>query len=216
MIRGAIFDVDGTLLDSMSIWETIGEDYLRSLGYTPRENLAKTFENFSMYQAACYYRSEYGVTLSPEEIIAGVDKMIAHFYASEAQAKPGVEKLLRELQSRGVKMCIATATDRPLVESALEHCGIRRYFSEIFTCTSVGHSKEEPQIYREAQAHLGTAKEETYVFEDAFHAAHTAASDGFPVIAVYDPSEKQQTALKALSSIYVRDFEEILPILDRL
>lgn len=216
MIRGAIFDVDGTLLDSMSIWETIGEDYLRSLGFTPRENLAKTFAHFTMEQAACYYRSEYGVSLSTEEIIAGIGEMIAHFYTDEVQTKPGVDALLHALQSRGVKMCVATATDQSLVEAALERCGIRSYFSAIFTCSAVGHSKEEPQIYREARAHLGTDKAETYVFEDALHAAQTAAADGFPVAAVFDPSEQQQDVLKALAQVYLRDFGNTAAILDIL
>lgn len=216
MIQGAIFDVDGTLLDSMPIWDTIAQDYLRSLGYTPREDLSKTFASFTMEQAACYYRSEYGVTLSNEEIIAGIDEMIAHFYTHEVQPKPGVDALLHALQSRGVKMCIATATDQHLVEAALERCGIRRYFSAIFTCSSVGHSKKEPQIYRAARAHLGTAKETTYVFEDALHAAQTAAADGFPVAAVFDPSEQQQEALMTLAQVYLRDFENTSSILDIL
>lgn len=208
MIRGAVFDVDGTLLDSMSIWGTLGNDYLLSLGIEPRENLAERFQSYTTREAACYYRSQYGVTLSVEEILAGIDAMIADFYRNQAQIKPGVEQFLRELQNRDVKMCIATATDRHLVEAALDRCGILPYFAEVFTCSSVGHSKKEPHIYRYAQTYLGTAKEETYVFEDAFHAADTAASDGFPVIAVYDPSEKQQTELKALAQVYLKDFED--------
>ena len=70
MIKGAIFDVDGTLLDSMHIWDSIGEDYLRSLGYEPREKLNEKFKTMSLSQAAAYYRSEYGVTLSVERICA--------------------------------------------------------------------------------------------------------------------------------------------------
>lgn len=72
-IKGGIFDVDGTLLDSMSIWDTIGADYLRSIGYVPRENLNEVFKNMSLLQAAEYYRSEYGVALSVEEIMRGVN-----------------------------------------------------------------------------------------------------------------------------------------------
>ncbi len=209
MIRGAVFDVDGTLLDSMSIWETLGNDYLLSLGIEPRENLAERFQSYTTREAACYYRAEYGVKLSEEEIIAGINQMIADFYRYRAPAKPGVAEFLQELQSRNVKMCIATATDRHLVESALERCGILPYFGEIFTCNSVGHSKKEPDIYRHACAYLGTAKEETYVFEDAFHAAQTAARDGFPVIAVWDSSEVNQEGLKAMAEGYLQSFTDI-------
>ena len=106
MIQGAIFDVDGTLLDSMSVWANIGADYLRFLGYEPRENLNETFKSMSLYQAACYYQSEYGVTLSTDEIIAGVNDRIGQFYRERAGLKPGVAGFLRQLREKGVKMCI--------------------------------------------------------------------------------------------------------------
>ena len=110
-MRGAIFDVDGTLLDSMSIWDTIGESYLRSIGYEPRENLNEVFKNMSLHQAACYYQSEYGATLSIGEIMDGVNAMLERFYRYEAPLKPGVKELLSILRQKGVRMCIATATD---------------------------------------------------------------------------------------------------------
>lgn len=207
-MTGAIFDVDGTLLDSMFIWNTIGEDYLRSIGYTPKENLAEIFKTFSLEQAADYYQKEYGVPLSTPEIVAGVNGMIEHFYMQDVKAKPGIKEFLQELKRRGVKMCIATATDTYLVEAALERCGILHYFSKIFTCADVGRSKNEPDIYRRAQEHLGTPKAQTVVFEDAFHAARTAKEDGFPVVAVYDPSESQQQELQSLANVYLTGFEE--------
>ncbi|MEY8233071.1 HAD hydrolase-like protein [Oscillospiraceae bacterium 50-16] len=116
-IRGAIFDVDGTLLDSMFIWDTIGETYLRSIGYEPREKLNEVFKNMSLFQAARYYRTEYGVTLSIDEIMNGVNAMLERYYRFEVSLKPGVAELLAQLQASGVKLCIATATDRYLVEA---------------------------------------------------------------------------------------------------
>ncbi len=205
-MRGAIFDVDGTLLDSMSIWDTIGEDYLRSIGYVPKENLSETFKTFSLYQAACYYQKEYGVPLSAVQIMNDINKMISFFYQEKVQLKYGIEAFLRNLQNHDVKMCIATATDSSLIDVALRRCGIRNYFSKIFTCRSVGYSKREPIIYREAMKHLKTLKIETFVFEDALHAAQTAKKDGFPVIGVYDRSENQQTELQETVDFYLGDF----------
>lgn len=208
MIQGAIFDVDGTLLDSMSVWANIGADYLRFLGYEPRENLNETFKSMSLYQAACYYQSEYGVTLSTEEIIAGVNDRIGQFYRERAGLKPGVAGFLRQLREKGVKMCIATATDRPLVEAALERCGVLAYFSDIFTCFSVGHGKDEPVIYRTALEHLQTARVKTIVFEDALYAARTARRDNFVTAAVYDAYEKHQAELRAAADLYITDFTD--------
>ncbi len=211
MIRGAIFDADGTLLDSMSIWDTIAEDYLRSFGIAPREDLTETFKTFSMYESACYYREVYGIPLSPEEIMDGIHKMIENFYFEKAMLKQGASDFLQGLKENGVKMCIATATDQTLIERALRRCGVLDYFSRIFTCEIVGKSKKNPQIFRVARDHLGTDKAYTWVFEDAFHAAETAKKDGFPVVAVFDRSEEQQDRLRKLANIYIKDFSELFP-----
>lgn len=208
MMTGAIFDVDGTLLDSMSIWDTIGEDYLRSIGYISRENLNETFQAMSLQQAARYYQTEYGVTLSVEEIMDGVNGLLERFYREQARLKPGAGEFVRELSRRGVKLCVATATERPLVEAALARCGVLGYFEEILTCTNLGHGKDEPLIYREALKRLGGERPSTVVFEDALHAARTAKADGFPVAAVYDSHEKRQEELKALADIYLMDFSD--------
>ena len=208
MIEGAIFDVDGTLLDSMMVWANIGTDYLRSLGYEPRENLNETFKSMSLYQAARYYQAEYGVTLSTDEIIAGVNSRIGQFYREKAQLKPGVAEFLWNLRENGVKMCIATATDRPLVEAALDRCGVLGFFSDIFTCFSVGHGKDEPVIYRAAAEHLHTSKARTVVFEDALYAARTAKRDHFVTAAVRDVYEKHQTELQTCADIYITDFTD--------
>lgn len=209
MIQGAIFDFDGTLFDSMFIWSTIGSDYLRSIGYEPQEDLNTAFKSMSLYQAACHYQSEYGVTLSVNEITDGVNHMIEHYYREAVQPKNGVEQLLRKLKDLGVKMCIATATDRHLIDAALERTGLNRYFCDIITCSSVGHGKDEPEIYRKALNVIGTEKKNTLVFEDAVYAVRTAFNDGFRVVGIYDKSEEHQAEVKALSSIYISDFLEL-------
>lgn len=208
MITGAIFDVDGTLLDSMSVWDTIGEGYLRSIGYQPRENLNEVFKDMSLQQAARYYQTEYGVTLSIEEIMDGVNSLLERFYREQAQLKPGAGEFVRELSRHGVRLCIATATDRYLVEAALERCGVLPYFERIFTCNEVGQGKDQPDIFEAALRFLGTERSKTLVFEDALYAARTARADGFPVAAVYDRHEKRQEELNALADIYLADFSE--------
>ena len=210
MIKGAIFDFDGTLVDSMFIWDTFGEDYLRTLGKEPKENLTETFKTFTLEQAAEYYREHYGVTLSVGEIVDGVNEMVAEIYRTKVALKNGVLEFLRDLRSKGVKMCVATVTDRPIVEDVLKKLGIRDFFTEIFTCAEVGYNKETPHIYRAALEALGTSKEETVVFEDALHALMTAKNDGFTVAAVYDKHEAKQIEMRSEADYYISDYERFV------
>lgn len=211
-IRGAIFDVDGTLLDSMFIWDTIGEAYLRSIGYQPKEDLNETFKNMSLHQAARYYQTEYGVTRSIDEIMDGVNAMLERYYRFEVPLKPGVAELLERLRQSGVKLCIATATDRHLVEAALDRCGVLSCFGEIFTCNEVGHGKDKPDIFETALRFLGTRREETLVFDDALYAVRTAKEAGFPVAAVYDSHERSQAEVRARSDLYLEDLTQLVEL----
>ena len=206
MIKGAIFDLDGTIIDSMFIWDTIGEDYLRYLGKEPKENLAEAFKTFTLQQAAEYYREHYGVNLSAEEIVNDISNMVAEIYQTKVTLKSGVKDFLKRLHYKGVKMCIATVTDRPIVEDVLKRLNVREYFSEIFTCAEVGYNKETPEIYRYALKHIGTEKTETVVFEDVIHALKTAKEDGFKVAAVYDEHELSQEQMKEIADYYIKDF----------
>ena len=203
MIRGAIFDFDGTLFDSMYVWDTAGETFLRSMGCTPEPNLQSRLKAMSLYQSACYLRDAYSLPLTPEKIMEQVNHIIAHAYRQEIQPKPGVIPFLERLHRQRIKMVIATATHRPLVEAALSRCGMAGFFEHILTCTETGHGKDSPHIYRQALAALGTKREDTLVFEDALHALRTAHEDGFRTVAIYDDRELEQQALRAMAEVYL-------------
>ncbi len=207
MIKGAIFDLDGTIIDSMFIWDTVAEDYLRSLGKEPKENLRETFKTFTLFQSAEYYREHYGIKLSVREIIDGINNMVTETYKTKVSLKTGVKDFLKRLHSKGVKMCVDTVTERHIAEDVLCRLGVREYFSQIFSCNDMGHGKESPEIYRKALKYLGTNKNETVVFEDAFHSLKTAKDDGFLVAAVYDEHEPRQKEIKEISDYYITDFE---------
>lgn len=206
---GMIFDMDGTLLDSMYVWERIAGDYLRTQGITPPPDVRERIRKLSLRQAAKLFKAEYHVTKRVEEIMDEVNGMIARQYREEVQPKPGVIAFLEALRTAQVKMCVATNTDIHLVETALQRTGLRQYFSAVFTCDQVGHGKDEPHIFREALAHLGTQVDRTAVVEDALHAARTAKNAGFPVIGIYDRSEPGQQELQALADVFIRDFRRI-------
>ncbi len=206
MFKGAIFDLDGTIIDSMWIWDTFGEDYLRTLGKEPKENLAEAFKTFTLQQAAEYYREHYGVNLSAQEIVNDINNMVAEIYRTKVTLKSGVKDFLKRLHYKGVKMCVATVTDRAIAEDVLKRLGVLEYFSEIFSCAEVGYDKTTSHIYRKALEYLGTEKTETVVFEDVVHALKTAKDDGFKVAAVYDEHELSQEQMKEISDYYIKDF----------
>ena len=206
-IKCAIFDFDGTLFDSMYIWDNVADTYLRSLGKTPTSTLREDVRALSLYQSACYFKKEYDLSLSTNEIVTGVNQIIERYYLYEVLPKAGVVEFLEQLKNSGVTMCIATATDRYLIESALKRCKMEHYFDAIFTCGEVGHGKDEPVIFRKAMESFDADLVETLVFEDALHAVCTAKADEFTVIAVADDSEMRQSEIYKLSDFYIESFE---------
>ena len=206
MIQGVIFDLDGTLFDSMFIWDTAGEVYLRSIGREPEADLQKVLKPMSLLQSAQYIREKYNIPLSVEDIMDGVNRTVEGFYFHTVEPKPGVIDFLEELHRRNIKMCIATATVRYQVEAALQRCKMRYFFSEIFTCTEVGSGKDRPDIFRKAMEHLQTDRSNTAVVEDAYHAAFTAKQDGFMVVGVYDSHESRQQELLQLADVFLPDY----------
>ena len=206
-LKCAIFDFDGTLFDSMFIWDNVGEIYLRSLEKEPKPSMREDVRALSLYQSACYFKQEYDMFLSVEEIMRGINQTIEHFYIHEVLPKPGVADFLKRMHKDGISMCIATASDRYQIEAALSRCGMEHYFEAIFTCSEVGHGKDEPVIFQKAMEHFGADRSSAIVFEDAIHAIQTAKDDGFAVVAVFDSSEKRQAEIRNLADCYITGFE---------
>ena len=203
-ITGAIFDMDGTLLNSMDYWGTVAEEYLSSLGITPVDDTNKRFleDGFkSWYESCC---RDYGISVTIEQARTEIYRRMDVSYETVVQVKLGARELLEKLYQKGVKMCLATATDRESVEKILKRLDLEKYFSRIFTSGEVGVGKREPKIYELALEYLGTDKETTYVFEDAVYAMKTAYSNGFNVVGVYDKNVYEaQDEVKKLCHIYL-------------
>ncbi len=208
-IEGAIFDFDGTLVDSMFIWENLAFDYLVSLDITPDTSINKFAECMTLVDMALIYQQEYGVTLSVEEILSDIKEKIDERYRQEVRPKKGVIEFLDHLHENGTKMCIATLSQESVVRMILEKFSMSHYFSAIFTTSNVGNGKNEPDMYLAALSHLGTKKESTVVFEDALYAAKTAKKAGFPLAAIYDASEKEHEELKTLSDVYIETYQNV-------
>lgn len=209
MIKGAIFDVDGTLLDSMEIWEDAGARYLRRIGVEPEKNLSEILYPMTMAEGAEYVKERYRLEFALDEIIQGVLDTVRDFYFYEASVKPGVKELLVWMKEKNIPMTAATASDREHIESAFKRLGIDGYFRRIFTCSEVGAGKRQPLIYEKAAAYLGAKPGELLVFEDALYALMTAKNAGFRTVGVYDRfSEGEQKEMKRQADIYLRDLTD--------
>ncbi|MCD8021220.1 MAG: HAD family phosphatase [Clostridiales bacterium] len=191
-IRGAIFDVDGTLLDSMSIWDDLGARYLRSLQVEPESDLQNILNTMTVEEGAAYMKERYHLETSEEEIGRATLQVVESFYYEEAPLKSGVRELLEDFRQRGIPMVVASSSARDHIEAAFRRLGILEYFERIFTCTEIGVGKTRPDIFLTAAEFLKAKPEEVYVFEDAIHAVETAKNAGFPVVAVYDEASKME------------------------
>lgn len=190
-IEGAIFDMDGTLLDSMNMWKNVGSSYVRMKGKVPEADLDEIIKDMSFLESARYIKVHYQFEEDIEAMMDEVNQMVKENYQGKIQEKPFVKEFLERLRDKGVPMCVATATDESLVKACLKRLGLLEYFKEIFTCRNVGAGKEQPDIYEAALQRLGTLKEKTFVFEDVLHAVKTAKQAGFPVAALYDESSRE-------------------------
>ena len=208
MIRGVIFDVDGVLLNSMPVWENLGEIYLEHLGIEAEKGLGETLFAMSLEEGADYLIENYGLKQTPGEIIAGLNWEVQDFYGRKVPLKEGVRGYLEEFRDRKIPMAIATSGDRANAEAALKRLKVLSYFRAVFTCSEIGSSKSHPDIYYAAALQLDTDPSDTWVFEDALHAIRTAKKAGFRTAGVYDQASGRDLAqIRDTADIYLPEFK---------
>ena len=208
MIRGAIFDVDGVLLNSMPVWENLGELYLRRLGIEAEKDLGTRLYTMSLEESAKYLIGQYRLDKTPEQVIAEVNLEVKDFYKNRVPLKEGARQYLSELKERGGPMVIATTGDRKNAEAALKRLKVFQFFQGIFTCSEIGSGKNEPDIYYTAALQMDTEPSQTWVFEDAFHAIRTAKQAGFRTVGVYDKANDRDLArIWNTADIYLPEFK---------
>ena len=163
----------------------------------------------SLEEGADYLISHYGLELTREQVVKGLAREVRDFYAERVPLKEGVRRFLNEFRERKIPMVIATSGDRDNTEAALKRLKVFSYFQGTFTCSGIGSSKNQPDIYLAAALHMDVDPEETLVFEDAYHALLTAKKAGFKTVAVYDRSNDRQLAqIWNTADIYLPEFED--------
>ena len=216
-IKAAIFDADGTLLDSMGQWNLVPYKYVKSLGVAADENIAEKLFTMTISEAAEFIIDEYELSVTVEEAVEGMDAIIREFYKNDVELKDGAGELLAFFKSREIPMVIGTSTDRDCIEVGLERTGISAYFDRIYTSTEVGKSKEKPDLFIQAMEFMESFPDETIVFEDGLYSLKTAAALGMKTVGIFDEvSLSNQKELKELADLYVDEGESLATLIEGL
>lgn len=217
-IKGAIFDMDGTLIDSLMLWDIIwskfGDKFLNGARFNPTKDDDKAVRTMTLKEAMNYIHSVYNIGNSGEELYYTTNEIIKKFYASEVNLKEGVLEFLKYCQANSIKMCIASATDKDLIKIAVKHCNIEKYFTTILSCAEIGKGKEHPDIYLKALDFLGTSAEETCVFEDSHIAIETADRIGMKTVGIYDKYNYGQEEMRRIATSYIAEGETLKKLID--
>lgn len=188
----AIFDMDGTLVDSMVYWENLSREYLASKGITRIPDIIlEKIKPMTMIESAALFIEEFKLKATAESVADEMNALMDRHYYRDIPLKKGVKAYLNRLHNLGTIMCVASATAVPLVEACLKRLGIMEYFSFVLSCETIGIGKNKPDIYYEAAGRFEEEPCNIAVYEDAFYAAETAKKAGFYVIGVFDQSQKE-------------------------
>lgn len=216
-IEAVIFDLDGSLVDSMWMWRAIDEEYLGRFGLTLPEKLQDEIEGMTFHETAVYFKERFAIPDPLEQIKEDWNQMAWNKYAEEVSLKPGIQEFLEGCRTRGVKLGIATSNSRELVENIAQVHGLNRYFSCIMTGSDVKRGKPAPDIYLEVAGRLGVEPDKCLVFEDIIPGIQAGKNAGMRVCAVEDAhSVRQRDGKKELADYYIEDYSGLWSDRDRI
>lgn len=216
-IKAVIFDIDGTILDSMPIWQEVSVRYLRKQNIEPEKNLTDMVFTMTLTEGCNYVKERYNLAQSAEEIKEGIKELIKDFYNNEAMAKPGVVALIKHFNSLGIPMVMATTGDAELATGALRRLGLLDYFSGLFVCGDYNTNKGENKIFDIAKERLenilGTNinYNEILVLEDSLRAIKTTKGMGFRIVGIAENMAKNDwEEIEKLADYFYHSLEEAL------
>lgn len=210
-IKGAMFDMDGTLLDSMWAWYRAPGQYLRSLGLKFPPELLETLAPMSAGEQAKYLLDAGFIGCSEEEISTGIYREMQHFYSEEAREKPGAGQFLARLYEAGIPLFVLSATPEFLIRIGLEHTGLARYFTQIWSAWDMHTSKRQPEFFLQAQRAMGVPASQIWLFEDALYSIKTAKSLGFRIAAIQEESARMdREEIQRMADIWITSYNSLL------
>lgn len=209
MINAAIFDMDGTFLDSMPYWMNAGSFFLESLQIQGEENLGEKLLDMTLPEGCIYLKEKYSLNLSPEQIEEKIKNILLSAYTNEISFKNGSLSFLKKLKESGSKIAVCTHTERSLFSPAFKRLGLENFFDYVISAKEFGLSKSHPEIFFHVAEKLNSKPEETWVFEDALYAIITAKRAGFKTAGIFDSSsQKDEEKIKKIATKYFYTYSE--------
>ncbi len=181
-----IFDLDGTLIDSMSVWEDIDIRWLTAYGITPTKELLNRFKSMDYDEAAAFTNHVLHIDETPDMLKAMWTDMVYDAYAHNIQLKDGAAELLSSLKAKNKRLLLATSCEERCCRAVLSHTDIARYFEKIFYTQAIGQSKAHPALYEKCAAYAKVDKKSCVVLDDIYSALIGAHKAGMAFIGVYD------------------------------
>lgn len=210
-IEGAVFDLDGTLLDSSWVWEKVDEKFLGDRGFQVPDDYVDEISPLGAERAAVYTIERFGLNEDKDDIVREWIEMAKKEYATEVVCKPYAKEFLEELHKLNIKMAVATSSDRELFMKTLDREGILKYFQKIVTVDEVERGKGYPDIYEEAARRIKVNPHKCLVFEDILAGVTGASLGEFNVVAVFDEKSKHNwEKIKSISKYSINDYKELL------
>lgn len=210
-IKAIIFDLDGTLVDSMWIWKQIDIDFLTKHGYELPDDLQKSIEGMSFTETAEYFIKRFNLKMSLEEIKAEWNEMAREFYAEKIRLKENVIDVIRYAKKNGIKLGIGTSNSRELLMTVLEANSIQNEFQSIRTSCEVNAGKPSPDVFLKVADDLKIAPESCLVFEDTHAGILAGKNAGMRVVAIYDElSEPYIDIIKEDADKYIYSYKEVV------
>jgi 16S rRNA pseudouridine516 synthase len=191
--EAVLFDLDGTLIDSMWMWHAIDIEYLKRFNLTPPKDLSKAIEGMSYHETAVYFKERFNISDSLDKIKSDWDEMSHDMYCTKVNLKSGVKQFLEYLKSKDIKIGIGTSNSYSLATDVLKALGVYDYFGAIVTSGMVGQGKPNPAVYLEAARLINVEPDKCIVFEDVVQGIMAGKNAGMKVVAVFDEASNDTT-----------------------
>lgn len=217
-LEAVIFDLDGTLIDSMGIWQQVDIEFLQERGISVPKNLFEDLEGGNSFnEIAQYFKDKFNLTESVSEISLVWTKMVETHYKEDIAIKPGVKKVLQFLQSNNIKLAVGTSNSLFLAQAALQSNKISEYFSAFTTGEEEIKGKPFPDIFLKSAERLAVEPSNCVVIEDTLEGVRAAKNAQMYTIAIKDKySEKNTSLIKNYANFYAENFHQILNHLKQL